>query len=443
MPANLVQRGRSSAVSRPKSLLAEVRSRAACVNPALQPLARDGLPRYKASSAAEKFGGTRVVPRSVNECYSFVPDFTVQGRGFFILLCSKSEQPSPRKSSKRCIMEEKIAALRAELEADLAAVHNKDELSAFWQKYLSKNGSVTGLTKSLRDVPKEERPAAGKTINEFKVWVEGQYQAASAEIEKAELAARNKSEAVDITLPGTRHATGALHPITQIKNEIIDVFAGMGFEIYEGPEIEDDDHNFTRLNVPKNHPARDMQDTFYVADDIVLRTQTSGGQIRVMDKEKPPIKVLVPGRVFRSDSDATHSPMFHQMEGLVVDKGITLCDLQGMLDRFVQALFGPEVKTRLRPSYFPFTEPSVEVDVSCFECHGKGCPLCKHSGWIEVLGAGVVHRSVLQNCGIDPEVYSGFAFGIGIERIAMLKYGINNIGLMFENDLRFLEQFKG
>ena len=303
-------------------------------------------------------------------------------------------------------MEEKIAALRAELEVDLAAVHNKDELSAFWQKYLSKNGSVTGLTKSLRDVPKEERPAAGKTINEFKVWVEGQYQAASAEIEKAE-------------------------------------FAGMGFEIYEGPEIEADDHNFTRLNVPKNHPARDMQDTFYVADDIVLRTQTSGGQIRVMDKEKPPIKVLVPGRVFRSDSDATHSPMFHQMEGLVVDKGITLCDLQGMLDRFVQALFGPEVKTRLRPSYFPFTEPSVEVDVSCFECHGKGCPLCKHSGWIEVLGAGVVHRSVLENCGIDPEVYSGFAFGIGIERIAMLKYGINNIGLMFENDLRFLEQFKG
>ena len=338
-------------------------------------------------------------------------------------------------------MEEKIAALRAELEADLAAVHNKDELSAFWQKYLSKNGSVTGLTKSLRDVPKEERPTAGKTINEFKVWVEGQYQAASAEIEKAELAARNKAEAVDITLPGTHHATGALHPITQIKNEIIDVFAGMGFEIYEGPEIEDDDHNFTRLNVPKNHPARDMQDTFYVADDIVLRTQTSGGQIRVMDLEKPPIKVLVPGRVFRSDSDATHSPMFHQMEGLVVDKGITLCDLQGMLDSFVQALFGSGTRTRLRPSYFPFTEPSVEVDVSCFECGGKGCSLCKGTGWIEVLGGGVVNRRVLANCNIDPDEYSGFAFGIGIERIAMLKYGINNIGLMFENNLQFLKQF--
>ena len=209
----------------------------------------------------------------------------------------------------------------------------------------------------------------------------------------------------------------------------------------DAPEIEDDDHNFTRLNVPKNHPARDMQDTFYVADDIVLRTQTSGGQIRVMDMEKPPIKVLVPGRVFRSDSDATHSPMFHQMEGLVVDKGITLCDLQGMLDKFVQALFGADVKTRLRPSYFPFTEPSVEVDVSCFECGGKGCPLCKHTGWIEVLGGGVVNRKVLENCNIDPDEYSGFAFGIGIERIAMLKYGINNIGLMFENNLQFLKQF--
>ena len=340
-------------------------------------------------------------------------------------------------------MEEKIKELRTAIEEAAAAVTDQAQLSDFWQKFLSKNGAVAGLTKSLRDVPKEDRPAVGKTINEFKQWAEGQYQALSVQVEQAALAARNAAETVDITMPPKVRLNGSLHPITLVKNEIVDVFAGMGFEIYEGPEIEDDDHNFTRLNVPKNHPARDMQDTFYVADDIVLRTQTSGGQIRVMDMEKPPIKVLVPGRVFRSDSDATHSPMFHQMEGLVVDKGITLCDLQGMLDRFVQALFGPEVKTRLRPSYFPFTEPSVEVDVSCFECHGKGCPLCKHSGWIEVLGAGVVHRSVLENCGIDPEVYSGFAFGIGIERIAMLKYGINNIGLMFENDLRFLEQFKG
>ena len=268
------------------------------------------------------------------------------------------------------------------------------------------------MTKSLRDVPKEDRPAVGKTINEFKQWAEAQYQALSEQVEKAALEARNAAETVDITMPAKIRQTGSLHPITLVKNEIIDVFAGMGFEIYEGPEIEDDDHNFARLNVPKNHPARDMQDTFYVADDIVLRTQTSGGQIRVMDKEKPPIKVLVPGRVFRSDSDATHSPMFHQIEGLVVDKGVTMAD----------------------------TEPSVEVDVSCFECHGKGCPLCKHTGWIEVLGAGVVHHSVLENCGIDSNKYSGFAFGLGLERIAMLKYGINNIKMLFESDLRVLDQ---
>ena len=292
-------------------------------------------------------------------------------------------------------MEEKIKELRAAIEQASADVTDKARLSDFWQKYLSKNGEVAGLTKSLRDVPKEDRPAVGKTINEFKQWAEAQYQALSEQVEKAALEARNAAETVDITMPAKIRQTGSLHPITLVKNEIIDVFAGMGFEIYEGPEIEDDDHNFTRLNVPKNHPARDMQDTFYVADDIVLRTQTSGGQIRVMDMEKPPIKVLAPG-----------------------------------------------VKTRLRPSYFPFTEPSVEVDVSCFECGGKGCPLCKHTGWIEVLGAGVVHHSVLENCGIDPNVSSGFAFGIGIERIAMLKYGINNIGLMFENDLRFLKQFE-
>ena len=338
-------------------------------------------------------------------------------------------------------MEEKIKELRAAIEQASADVTDKARLSDFWQKYLSKNGEVAGLTKSLRDVPKEDRPAVGKTINEFKQWAEAQYQALSEQVEKAALEARNAAETVDITMPAKIRQTGSLHPITLVKNEIIDVFAGMGFEIYEGPEIEDDDHNFTRLNVPKNHPARDMQDTFYVADDIVLRTQTSGGQIRVMDMEKPPIKVLAPGRVFRSDSDATHSPMFHQMEGLVVDKGITLCDLQGMLDKFVQALFGADVKTRLRPSYFPFTEPSVEVDVSCFDCGGKGCPLCKHTGWIEVLGGGVVNRKVLENCNIDPDEYSGFAFGIGIERIAMLKYGINNIGLMFENNLQFLKQF--
>ena len=339
-------------------------------------------------------------------------------------------------------MQAMIDELAKQAEESLGQVSSKETLATFWQEYLSKNGKIPALMKNLRSVAPEERPAMGKIINELKARVQAEYDAAADKVKQAELAARNAAETVDITLPAKPRAVGGLHPLTLVTNQIIDVFSGMGFAVADAPEIEDDDHNFTRLNVPKNHPARDMQDTFYVADDIVLRTQTSGGQIRVMDMEKPPIKVLAPGRVFRSDSDATHSPMFHQMEGLVVDKGITLCDLQGMLDKFVQALFGADVKTRLRPSYFPFTEPSVEVDVSCFECGGKGCPLCKHTGWIEVLGAGVVHHSVLENCGIDPNVYSGFAFGIGIERIAMLKYGINNIGLMFENDLRFLKQFE-
>ena len=339
-------------------------------------------------------------------------------------------------------MEQRIKALQAQMEERLSQIDSREKLSAFWQDFLGKKGSLADLMKGLGAVPKEDRPAMGKVINDFKVLAEQRYQEYSRRMEQMEMAARNRLEQVDITLPAKRRETGNLHPITIVKNEMINVFLGMGFEVFEGPEIEDDDHNFTRLNVAKDHPARDMQDTFYIEEDILLRTHTSPGQIRVMDMEKPPIKVLVPGRVFRSDSDATHSPMFHQMEGLVVDKGITLCDLQGMLDKFVRQIFDAEVKTRLRPSYFPFTEPSVEVDVSCFECGGKGCGLCKHTGWIEVLGGGVVHQNVLANCGIDPEVYSGFAFGIGIERIAMLKYGINNMGLLFENDLRFLKQFK-
>ena len=262
------------------------------------------------------------------------------------------------------------------------------------------------------------------------------------QVKEAELAARNAAETVDITLPAKTRAVGGLHPLTLVTNQIIDVFSGMGFAVADAPEIEDDDHNFTRLNVPKDHPARDMQDTFYLADKLLLRTQTSAGQIRVMETEKPPIKILSPGRVFRSDDDATHSPLFHQMDGLVVDKGITLCDLQGMLAEFAKKMFASSTKVRLRPSYFPFTEPSVEVDLSCSECGGKGCRLCKGTGWIEVLGAGMVNRRVLENCGVDPDVYTGFAFGMGIERIAMLKYGINNIKALFENDTRFLKQFR-
>ena len=338
-------------------------------------------------------------------------------------------------------MEQRINALREAMKQQIEQINSKENLAAFWQDFLGKKGSIADLMKGLGTVAKEDRPAMGKVINDFKVQVEEQYRVMSERMEQMELQARNRMEAVDITLPAKKHPQGHLHPLTLVRNEMINVFAGMGFDVFEGPEIEDDDHNFTRLNVPMDHPSRDMQDTFYLENDWLLRTQTSGGQIRVMDAQKPPIKVLVPGRVFRSDSDATHSPMFHQMEGLVVDKGITLCDLQGMLDKFVQQLFDASVRTRLRPSYFPFTEPSVEVDVSCFECAGKGCSLCKHTGWIEVLGGGVVHPKVLENCGIDSSVYSGIAFGIGIERIAMLKYGINNIGLLFENDVRFLKQF--
>ena len=339
-------------------------------------------------------------------------------------------------------MQKMIEELSSKVKDSLAAVDSAESLSAFWQQYLSKNGAVPGLMKELRNLAPEERPTAGKVINEFKQQVQALYDEAAARVQEAALAARNAAETVDITMPAKVRPQGALHPITLVKNEIIDAFAGMGFQVFDAPEIDDDDHNFTRLNVPKDHPARDMQDTFYLTDELLLRTQTSNGQIRTMDAVKPPIKVLIPGRVFRSDSDATHSPMFHQMEGLVVDKGITLCDLQGMLDELVKQLFGEGTRTRLRPSFFPFTEPSVEVDVSCFECGGAGCSLCKGTGWIEVLGGGVVNRKVLQNCHIDPDEYSGFAFGIGIERIAMLKYGINNMGLLFENDLRFLKQFQ-
>ena len=257
-----------------------------------------------------------------------------------------------------------INELSLRVDEDLAKVSSGESLAAFWQEYLSKNGKVPGLMKQMRNVPAEERPAAGKIINAFKAQVTEKYEAAAARIKAEELAARNAAEAVDITMPAKTRSAGALHPITLVKNQIIDAFAGMGFVVYDAPEIEDDDHNFTRLNVPKDHPARDMQDTFYLTEELLLRTQTSNGQIRSMDELELPFKILSPGRVFRSDSDATHSPMFHQMEGLVVDKGITLCDLQGMLDELCRNLFGSNVRTRLRPSFFPFTEPSVEVDVS-------------------------------------------------------------------------------
>ncbi len=332
--------------------------------------------------------------------------------------------------------------IKEQVKKKIEEVKDGVQLSEFWQNYLGKGGVVTGLMKEMKSVPNEEKPLFGKAVNDVREWVQDVYKTKQAQIKQIELEHRYERETVDVTMPADAKVPGNLHPITLIKHQMIEVFTGMGFSVFEGPEIEDDDHNFTRLNVLKDHPSRDMQDTFWLTNDLLLRTHTSPGQIRTMDAQKPPIKVLVPGKVFRSDSDATHSPMFSQMEGLVVDKGITLCDLQGMLDQFVQQIFGNGTKTRLRPSYFPFTEPSVEVDVSCFECGGKGCSLCKGTGWIEVLGGGVVNKKVLENCGIDPEVYSGLAFGIGIERIAMLKYGISHMGMLFENNLDFLSQFK-
>ena len=339
-------------------------------------------------------------------------------------------------------MEEQIKAMRAEIEAAAAAITDSKEMYQLRKQYLdNKTGQISALMKNMRDLAPEERPAFGKIVNELKTWALDFFTAQDARLKSAELAKKNAAEQIDVTMPASAHACGALHPNTLIANELIEIFAGMGFTIFEGPEIENDYYNFTALNTPKDHPARDMQDTFYVSPELLLRTQTSAGQIRVMENTKPPIKILSPGKVFRSDDDATHSPMFSQMEGLVVDKGITLCDLQGMLDEFARNVFGEGVRTRLRPSYFPFTEPSVEVDVSCFECGGKGCRLCKDTGWIEVLGAGMVNRKVLEKCGIDPDVYTGFAFGMGIERIAMLKYGIPNIKMLFESDVRVLSQF--
>lgn len=335
-----------------------------------------------------------------------------------------------------------IDEIKAKIDEAVKDIKSSATLREIKMKFLGKSGEISSLMKKLREIPPEERPAMGKVINALREWAESRFDEFESAVKAAEMGARYEKEKIDVTLPGRQRKKGAYHPDTLIIDELVSVFAGMGFEIYEGREIETDYYNFTALNTPKDHPARDMQDTFYLGADYLLRTQTSAGQVHVMESKKPPIKILSPGKVYRPDDDATHSPMFSQMEGLVVDKGITLCDLKGMLDEFAKKVFGSGVKTRLRPSYFPFTEPSVEVDVSCFECGGKGCKLCKGTGWIEVLGAGMVNSAVLENCGIDPDEYTGFAFGMGIERIAMLKYGINNMKLLFEGDVRFSKQFR-
>lgn len=339
-------------------------------------------------------------------------------------------------------MEQDLSKILEEVKTSLQTTLDTKQLHELKMRFLGRMGVVIGLMKKMKELPPEERPVFGKQVNALRDKLEEAFAEMEANLKRKELEQKLATEKIDVTMPGKHRSKGALHPVTRVKNELVDIFAGMGFEIFEGPEIENDYYNFTALNTPADHPARDMQDTFYVSDEFLLRTQTSAGQIRLMEKKRPPIKMLCPGRVFRSDDDATHSPMFHQMEGLVVDRHVTLCDLQGMLDEFARTMFSASSKTRLRPSYFPFTEPSVEVDVSCHQCGGKGCSLCKGTGWIEVLGAGMVNRRVLENCGVDPDEYSGFAFGMGIERIAMLKYGINNIKLLTENDTRFLEQFE-
>ncbi len=339
-------------------------------------------------------------------------------------------------------MNERLAAIKQEiLDGIEAKASSRAEAFELRKKFLdNKTGAIGLLMKEMKNIAPEERAGFGKSVNELKDWALAKFNELDEKMKAIELDLRYKAEKIDVTMPACEIKTGNLHPITQMRNQLIDVFAGMGFEIYEGTEIENDYYNFTALNTPADHPARDMQDTFYLSPEFLLRTQTSAGQIHVMEAKKPPIKILSPGKVFRSDDDATHSPMFTQMEGLVVDEKITLCDLKGMLDMFVKKIYGDQTTTRLRPSFFPFTEPSVEVDVSCFECGGKGCKLCKGTGWIEILGAGIVNKKVLENCGIDSEKYSGLAFGIGIERTAMLKYGINNIKLLFESDVRVLGQ---
>jgi len=338
-------------------------------------------------------------------------------------------------------MKEKMDKIKNEALALIENATTTAELNDVRVKYLGKSGEISALMRDMAGVPKEERPTIGKLVNEVRFAVEEALSKKTEYIAELEKSARLKAEEIDVTLSLDK-TVGTLHPLTLVKNELVEIFAGMGFSVVEGPEIESDLFNFQLLNVPKDHPARDMQDTFYINDNMVLRTQTSAVQARVMTTSKPPIRVVCPGKVYRSDDDTSHSPIFNQFEGLAVDEHITMGDLQGCLQTFAEKIFSKDTKVRLRPSYFPFTEPSVEVDVTCAICHGKGCKVCKGTGWVEILGAGIVNPAVLDMCGIDSKKYSGFAFGFGIDRIAMIKYGIPNIKMLYENDARFLKQFR-
>ena len=339
-------------------------------------------------------------------------------------------------------MKEEIAKIKENSIKEMEASQNLKELNDLKVKYLGKKGELTVVLRGMGTLSPEERPVIGSLVNEVRDELNVLVEKKEKEFKKQELQKRLETENIDVTEPSKKVILGSLHPITQIIEEVEEIFLGMGYQIADGPEVEKAIYNFDKLNTPPDHPARDLQDTFYITDDIVLRSQTSPVQARVMENQKPPIKIICPGAVYRSDSvDATHSPVFHQVEGLVVNKNISMTDLKGTLEMFAKKCLGENTKIRFRPHHFPFTEPSAEADVSCFVCGGKGCRVCKGEGWIELLGCGMVHPNVLSNCGIDPEEYSGFAFGFGVERIAMAKFGIEDMRLLFENDVRFLKQF--
>lgn len=339
-------------------------------------------------------------------------------------------------------MKERLEQIKAEALGKISAAVSLDELNEVRITQLGKKGALIGILKSMKDVAPEERPKVGQLVNEARADIEAALEKAKTEMERKVREAKLKKEVIDVTLPAKKNNVGHRHPNTIALEEVERIFVGMGYEVVEGPEVERDYYNFEALNIPADHPAKDEQDTFYVNGDILLRTQTSSTQVHEMEKGKLPIRMIAPGRVFRSDEvDATHSPSFHQIEGLVIDKNITFADLKGTLAEFARELFGEETKVKFRPHHFPFTEPSAEVDVTCFKCGGSGCRFCKGSGWIEILGCGMVHPHVLEMSGIDPEEYTGFAFGVGLERIALLKYEIDDMRLLYENDIRFLKQF--
>ena len=340
------------------------------------------------------------------------------------------------------MMKEKLQNIKEEALKAIEAADMPEKLNDVRVKFLGKKGELTAVLKGMKDVAPEDRPKVGQMVNETRAAIEAVLEENKEKMEKAIRAEKLKKEVIDVTLPAKKAKIGHRHPNTIALEEVERIFIGMGYEVVEGPEVEYADYNFTKLNIPENHPARDEQDTFFINDSILLRSQTSPVQARTMEKGKLPIRMIAPGRVFRSDEvDATHSPSFHQIEGLVIDKNISFADLKGTLEVFAKELFGPETKTKFRPHHFPFTEPSAEVDVTCFKCGGKGCRFCKGSGWIEILGCGMVHPHVREMCGIDPEEYTGFAFGVGLERIALLKYEIDDMRLLYENDIRFLKQF--